>query len=201
MARWILVTARGQRACFSRGISGRIAAERVAESAWNQWPNARGMGGRIGVEYAGGLVNDPKDPGGVTKFGISQRSYPNLNIRELTPDDAKAIYQRDYWAPIQGEALPAGLDLLLLDHAVNAGPARAVRLLQSLVNVPEDGLMGPVTLGEIASADPQDLIELGVLLKAKAQGLIPSFGQAVARMQANGIYLSLIHISEPTRPY
>ncbi len=106
----------------------------------------------------GGLVNDPKDPGGVTKFGISQRSYPALDIRALTLDDAKAIYQRDYWTPIQGEALPAGLDLLVLDHAVNAGPARAVRLLQHLVGVPEDGLMGPVTLAGIASADPQDLI-------------------------------------------
>ena len=106
----------------------------------------------------GGLVNDPQDPGGVTKFGISQRSYPALDIRALSLDDAKAIYQRDYWAPIQGEALPAGLDLLLLDHAVNAGPARAVRLLQHLVGVPEDGLMGPVTLAGVASADPQDLI-------------------------------------------
>ena len=136
----------------------------------------------------GGLVNDPKDPGGVTKFGISQRSYPALDIRALSLDEAKAIYQRDYWDQIQGEAFPAGLDLLLLDHAVNAGPARAVRLLQHLVGVPEDGLMGPVTLAGVAIADPQDLIELGVLLKAKAQGLIPSFGQAVARMQANGIY-------------
>ena len=106
----------------------------------------------------GGLVNDPQDPGGVTKFGISQRSYPALDIRALSLDDAKAIYQRDYWAPIQGEALPAGLDLLLLDHAVNAGPARAVRLLQHLVGVPEDGLMGPVTLAGVAIADPQDLI-------------------------------------------
>ena len=106
----------------------------------------------------GGLVNDPKDPGGVTKFGISQRSYPALDIRALSLDEAKAIYQRDYWDKIQGEALPAGLDLLVLDHAVNAGPARAVRLLQGLLNVPEDGLMGPVTLAGVAIADPQDLI-------------------------------------------
>ncbi len=106
----------------------------------------------------GGLVNDPKDPGGVTKFGISQRSYPTLDIRALSLDEAKAIYQRDYWDQIQGEALPAGLDLLVLDHAVNAGPARAVRLLQHLVGVPEDGLMGPVTLAGVAIADPQDLI-------------------------------------------
>ena len=106
----------------------------------------------------GGLVHHPKDPGGVTQFGISQRSYPNLNIRELTPDDAKALYQRDYWAPIQGEDLPAGLDLVVLDHAVNAGPARAVRILQHLVGAPEDGRMGPVTLAGVALADPDDLI-------------------------------------------
>ena len=106
----------------------------------------------------GGLVNDPKDPGGVTKFGISQRSYPALDIRALSLDEAKAIYQRDYWAPIQGERLPAGLDLLVLDHAVNAGPARAIRLLQHLVGVPEDGVMGPVTLAGVAIADRDDLI-------------------------------------------
>ena len=106
----------------------------------------------------GGLVNNPKDPGGVTKFGISQRSYPALDIRALSLDEAKAIYQRDYWDKIQGEALPAGLDLLLLDHAVNAGPARAIRLLQGLLNVPEDGIMGPVTLGEAAAANTESLI-------------------------------------------
>ena len=95
----------------------------------------------------GGLVNDLKDPGGVTKFGISQRAYPALNIRALSLDDAKAIYQRDYWAPIQGEEFPAGLALVGLYHAVNAGPDRANRLLQGLITPPEDGIMGPVNLG------------------------------------------------------
>ncbi len=106
----------------------------------------------------GGLVNHPQDPGGVTKFGISQRSYPDLDIHALTRDAAQAIYQRDYWAPIQGDDLPAGLDLVMLDHAVNAGPARAIRVLQNLVGVPEDGLLGPVTLAGIARAHPADLI-------------------------------------------
>ncbi len=106
----------------------------------------------------GGLVNHPQDPGGVTKFGISQRSYPDLDIRALTRDAAQALYQRDYWMPIQGDDLPAGLDLVMLDHAVNAGPARAIRLLQHLVGVPADGLLGPVTLAGVARADPQDLI-------------------------------------------
>ena len=93
----------------------------------------------------GGLVNDPKDPGGVTKFGISQRAYPALNIRALSLDDAKAIYHRDYWAPIHGEEFPAGLDLVVLDHAINAGPDRANTLLQGLITTPDDVIMGPVT--------------------------------------------------------
>ena len=106
----------------------------------------------------GGLVNHPQDPGGVTKFGLSQRSYPDLDIRALTREAAQALYQRDYWGPIQGDDLPAGLDLVMLDHAVNAGPARAIRVLQNLVGVPEDGLLGPVTLAGIARAHPADLI-------------------------------------------
>ena len=54
----------------------------------------------------GGLVNDPQDPGGVTKFGISQRAYPALDIRALSLDDAKAIYQRDNWARSRASASP-----------------------------------------------------------------------------------------------
>ncbi len=106
----------------------------------------------------GGLVNHPQDPGGLTKFGISQRTYPALNIRALSLDDARSIYQRDYWAPLHGDDLPAGLDLLVLDHAINAGPARAVRLLQQLTGCPADGLMGPITLASLAGLDVADLI-------------------------------------------
>jgi lysozyme family protein len=106
----------------------------------------------------GGLVNHPQDPGGLTKFGISQRSYPALNIRTLSLDDARSIYQRDYWAPLQGDDLPAGLDLMVLDHAVNAGPARAIRLLQQLTNCPADGLMGPITLASLVGLEVEDLI-------------------------------------------
>ena len=95
----------------------------------------------------GGLVNNPQDPGGVTKFGISQRSYPALDIRALSLDDAKTIYQRDYWDKIQGERLPAGLDPVVLDHAVNVGPARANTLRQGLITTPVASIMAPVTNG------------------------------------------------------
>jgi len=106
----------------------------------------------------GGLVQDPHDPGGLTHFGISQRAYPTLDIKALTVADAMRIYQRDYWDPIQGEDLPTGVDLVMLDHAVNAGPATAIRLMQYLVRVVVDGVLGPRTLAGITSADPEDLI-------------------------------------------
>ena len=49
------------------------------------------------IDSEGGLTDNPKDPGGLTKFGISQRSYPDIDIRNLTLDQAKAIYLRDFW--------------------------------------------------------------------------------------------------------
>lgn len=61
----------------------------------------------------GGLVNHPRDPGKLTNFGISQRGYPDLDIAHLTREQAIAIYRRDYWNPIKGDDLPAGLDLLI----------------------------------------------------------------------------------------
>ena len=78
----------------------------------------------------GGIANHRKDPGGLTKYGISQRSDPTLNIAALTLDDAKAIYRRDYWTPIRGDELPSGLDLLMLDCAINQGVVTAIQLLQ-----------------------------------------------------------------------
>lgn len=77
----------------------------------------------IGEE--GGYVNDPADPGGETKFGISKRAYPHLDIKALTLEQAKAIYRRDYWDPLQLDLRPWGPALVLFDAAVNHGLARA----------------------------------------------------------------------------
>ncbi|RUQ27186.1 MAG: hypothetical protein EKK68_15955, partial [Candidatus Competibacteraceae bacterium] len=105
----------------------------------------------------GGIANHRKDPGGLTKFGISQRSYPTLDIAALTLDDAKAIYRRDYWNPIRGDELPSGLDLLMLDCAINQGPATAIKLLQQALHIQDDGLLGPKTLTAARVAMPEVL--------------------------------------------
>ena len=102
----------------------------------------------------GGLANHRRDPGGLTQYGISQRSYPDINIATLTRDAAIALYRRDYWNPVHGDELPAGLDLLLLDCAINQGPATAIKLLQEALGVTVDGIPGPITLTSARQAMP-----------------------------------------------
>jgi hypothetical protein len=75
--------------------------------------------------WEGGYVNDPADPGGETKYGISKRAYPDLNIKDLGEEDAKAIYKRDYWDMLNCDNRPLGLGVAVFDTAVNCGLARA----------------------------------------------------------------------------
>lgn len=90
------------------------------------------------LEHEGGLVNHPKDPGGLTKFGISQRAYPREDIRGLTPARAKQLYRRDYWDQPGWSQIPdPGLAEQVFDMGVNAGPGRAFRLLHRVVGTPE----------------------------------------------------------------
>jgi lysozyme family protein len=77
------------------------------------------------LESEGGYVNHPSDPGGETNYGISKRSYPDLDIRSLTREDAVAIYERDYWARVPTD-LPDGLRWMVFDAAVNHGVSRAL---------------------------------------------------------------------------
>ena len=73
------------------------------------------------LSHEGGYVNDPRDPGGETRWGISKRSYPHVDIKRLTRDDAIAIYERDFWRRVQGDKLPRQFAFQALDAAVNHG--------------------------------------------------------------------------------
>jgi len=101
--------------------------------------------------------NDPDDPGGLTKFGIDQRSHPSVNIRSLTKEIAAAIYHRDYWLPVRAHELPVPVGEVLFDIAVNNGKARATKWLQELLRVKADGFIGSVTLESAASTDATTL--------------------------------------------
>jgi len=110
------------------------------------------------IGHEGGYVNDPRDPGGETKYGVSKRAYPALNIAALTLADAEAIYRRDYWTPAGCDAVPDAIKADLFDTAVNAGVGRAIRLLQRAVGAAEDGVLGPKTLAAINVTDPLRLV-------------------------------------------
>jgi lysozyme family protein len=106
----------------------------------------------------GGYVNDPADPGGETNWGISKRSYPNVNIKALTRDGAVAIYRADFWNRINADALPALLQFQALDFAVNCGIETAVRKVQAAAGVADDGHWGPVTRAAVAAMPPVALV-------------------------------------------
>lgn len=112
------------------------------------------------LDHEGGYVNDPRDPGGETRFGISKRSYPSIDIKNLTRAVAVDIYRRDFWDRIQGDTLPQAFAFQALDAAVNHGMENAVRWLQRAACVAEDGVIGPVTLAAVGRADPADLVLL-----------------------------------------
>jgi lysozyme family protein len=98
------------------------------------------------LSYEGGLVDNPADPGGLTNFGISSRSYPSVDIRNLTRDGAAEIYKRDYWDAVHGDELPGPLAIAVFDSAVNQGAGTARRLLQISLGVDADGIIGPRTV-------------------------------------------------------
>lgn len=107
------------------------------------------------IGHEGGYVNNPRDPGGETKFGISKRSYPALDIKGLTLAEAKAIYKRDFWDRCRCNDLPGGLAFDVFDAAVNSGPGQAIRWMQRAANVADDGVVGPLTLAAVKRIDPE----------------------------------------------
>lgn len=108
------------------------------------------------VGHEGGYWDDPV--GGPTKWGISQRSYPDLDISSLTVQDAEKIYRRDYLAPLQADRFEDGLAFQLLDFAVNSGQQTAIKVLQRTFGLTPDGIVGPVTMATIAGKTESDLV-------------------------------------------
>ena len=93
------------------------------------------------MKFEGGYVNHPKHPGGETKYGISKRAYPGVDIKNLTIDDARKIYHSDYWIPCGGEEMSWPVNLVQFDCAVNCGLKTAKNLYKEI---------GPNALGLIA---------------------------------------------------
>lgn len=154
------------------------------------------------LAHEGGFTDHRADPGNWTggavgkgalrgtKWGISAASYPSLDIRALTREQAKSIYFRDFWERSCADELPAPVAFQALDAAINHGIGNAVRWVQRAAGVADDGKVGPRTLEAVHAADPNDL-----LMRFNAERLDfytrlaawPTFGQGWARRVAQNL--------------
>lgn len=127
------------------------------------------------LAHEGGYVDDPNDPGGQTKFGISRRAYPHIHISTLTREQAIDLYRRDYWiAPGFDRIDNPQISAKLFDLGVNTGTGRAVRLLQQAVNrfrrfeekLAVDGRLGPATAEAVNNFRHPDALLMALRIEA-----------------------------------
>lgn len=109
------------------------------------------------IGHEGGYVNDPNDPGGETRYGISKRAYPNEDIKNLTLDRAKELYRRDYWDRLKLDQLPEEIRFDLFDAGVNSGLTAAAKFLQRACKVKDDGIIGNQTIAAANAMEPYRL--------------------------------------------
>ncbi len=113
------------------------------------------IGKTLAHEGGAKFTDDPNDRGGATKYGISQRAYPDVDIRNLTEQQARDIYKRDYWDRIRGDEITSqAVAENIFDTAVNMGVRTASRLAQVALEIePADGIIGSQSLKVINQAD------------------------------------------------
>ena len=116
----------------------------------------------------GGLVDDAVDRGGLTKYGISKAAFPDVDIKNLTVSDAKALYYKYYWIKGRCGDLPVYLRYMHFDACVNHGISAAVKLLQKGIGtVKVDGDFGPTTFSECHKCSLADYTAQRALFYAK----------------------------------
>lgn len=131
---------------------------------------------RIELVYEGGRDDDPVDPGGRTNQGVIQREYSawrktkGLPVRDvflMQPDERDEIYRINYADKVQFDQLPPGIDLLLLAGGINSGPVQSIKWVQRALGLTADGVLGPITMQRIQSADQDALID-GIIARREA---------------------------------
>ena len=146
------------------------------------------------LAHEGGFVDHPKDPGGATNFGITERvarawGYRGT-MRNLSRGMAIDIYRENYWNAIQGDKLPGAVAFQVLDAAVNHGPGNAIRWLQRAAGVADDGRFGPITLAAVKRADTADLALVFGAIRLEfyaSLSTFPTFGRGWTRRFAGNL--------------
>ncbi|PXX41664.1 glycoside hydrolase family 108 protein [Undibacterium pigrum] len=149
------------------------------------------------LKNEGGISNHPLDAGKLTKYGISQRSYPKLDIAALTAEQAKSLYKRDFWDANQLDQFPLIVAFEFFDCAVNCGAGTAARLLQRAVGVAEDGIVGPITLAAIGKLNADKLAKRMLAHRMQFYTKLsnwPSFGAGWVNRLANNVLWESNHV-------
>ncbi|MPW30476.1 peptidoglycan-binding protein [Agarivorans sp. B2Z047] len=115
----------------------------------------------------GGHSDHPDDLGGETYLGLSRKAFPKLDFSTLTKEKAAAIYHRDYWRAAYCPKLPEAIALCVFDGAVQHGAVRAVTLLQDVLGLKQDGIIGPQTQRAATESNQQWLISRYILRRAR----------------------------------
>lgn len=147
---------------------GGIAPAALRQSALFKPANERFQACFVEVlKWEGGYSDHPKDPGGKTMHGVTQRVYDNYRksknleprwVKDIAPAEEQDIYRRSYWDEINGDLLPEGVDEVTFDDCVNCGPFRAIAQLQEAVGAKIDGHMGEETMRRIAEHEAHEII-------------------------------------------
>ena len=124
-----------------------------------------GLCGTAAEKKATGYVNDPDDAGGETKYGVAKNANPDLDIVEMTWEDAKAVYYKRYWLAGSCDKLSSRLAVLHFDGCVNHGVKNASKFLQRAVGASDDGDIGPGTLAKVKTVE--ELTACGMVCKAR----------------------------------
>jgi lysozyme family protein len=119
------------------------------------------------LAHEGGYVCNPRDPGGMTNLGVTKATWEayvdhdvtESEMRALTAAKVAPLYKTRYWDAVRGDELPSGVDYAMFDFAVNSGPVRAIRTLQSSLAVTSDGMIGPRTLKAASMSAPDVVID------------------------------------------
>jgi len=117
------------------------------------------------LKNEGGYVDNPSDPGGATNLGCTKATWEAWvghpvtkdDIKALMPNDVMPLYKAKYWDTINGDNLPEGVDYAVFDFAINSGPSRAAKALQSVLNTNPDGQIGPTTLRALETANAREV--------------------------------------------
>ncbi|MGV0961840.1 MAG: glycoside hydrolase family 108 protein [Limnohabitans sp.] len=145
--------------------------------------------------HEGGYWDD--QVGGPTKWGISKRSYPDLDIPALTVEDAEVIYRRDFLAPLQVNRYEDGLAFQLLDFAVNSGQQTAIKVLQRALGLNPDGLIGSKTLATIAGKSESDLVMIVIAARLQFMASLKNW-DSNSEGWANRMARNLLSAAEDT---